>query len=78
LKISKGIRGATHGKVLMGVKITLNNHLQQQGVCHIVTLPFTLKNILRQMELWKLKHFTMQKYNLQKILEKKQKSFKIL
>jgi len=29
-------------------------------------------------ELWKLKYFTMQKYNLQKILEKKPKSFKIL
>jgi hypothetical protein len=27
-------------------------------------------------ELWKLKHFTMQKYNLQKILSKKPKSFK--
>jgi len=29
-------------------------------------------------ELWKLKYFTMQKYNLQKILKKKPKSFKIL
>jgi hypothetical protein len=29
-------------------------------------------------ELWKLKYFTMQKYNLQKILQKKSKSFKIL
>jgi hypothetical protein len=32
----------------------------------------------KEEELWKLKHFTMQKYNLQKILEKKPKSFKIL
>jgi hypothetical protein len=29
-------------------------------------------------ELWKLKYFTMQKYNLQKILCKKPKSFKKL
>jgi hypothetical protein len=37
-------------------------------VCHTVTSPFTLKGILRQQkeELWKLKDFTMQKYNLQK------------
>jgi hypothetical protein len=36
-------------------------------VCHIVALPFTLKSILRQKkELWKLKYFTMQKYNLHK------------
>jgi hypothetical protein len=39
----------------------------QQGVCHIVALSFTLKSILRQREeWWKLKYFTMQKYNLQK------------
>jgi hypothetical protein len=48
LKIFKGIRGVTHEKVLMGVKITLNNYLQQQGVCHIVALPLTLKSTLRQ------------------------------
>jgi hypothetical protein len=41
----------------------------QQGVCHTVALPFTLKSVLRQKEeLWKLKYFTMQKYNLSKIL----------
>ncbi len=34
----------------------------KQGVCHTMTLPFTLKSILRQKEeLWKLKYFTMQK-----------------
>jgi hypothetical protein len=32
----------------------------------------------KEEELWKLKYFTMQKYNLQKILKKKPKSFKIL
>ncbi len=39
----------------------------KQGVCHTVALPFTLKVMLRQKEeLWKLKYFIMQKYNLQK------------
>jgi len=52
------------------------HQLRKQGVCHIVALPFTLKSILRQKEeLWKLKYFTMQKYNLQKILQKKTKIF---
>jgi hypothetical protein len=44
-----------------------------------VALPFTLKMDLKaKEELWKLKYFTMQKHNLQKILLKKPKSFKIL
>jgi hypothetical protein len=34
-----------------------------------VALPFTLKKDLKaKEELWKLKYFTMQKYNLRKIL----------
>jgi len=38
-----------------------------------------LKKYLKaKEELWKLKYFTMKKYNLQKILKKKPKSFKIL
>jgi hypothetical protein len=43
----------------------------KQGVCHVMALPFTLKSIIlrqKEEELWKLKYFTMQKYNLQKIL----------
>jgi hypothetical protein len=32
----------------------------------------------KEEELWKLKYLTMQKYNLQKILLKKPKSFNIL
>jgi hypothetical protein len=44
--------------------------LNKQRVCHtVVALPFTILKsiILRQKEeLWKLKYFTMQKYNLQK------------
>jgi hypothetical protein len=46
-----------------------------------VTFPFTYikKYLQAKEELWKLKYFTMQKYNLQKILgKKKPKSFKIL
>ncbi len=37
-----------------------------------------LTMIKAKEELWKLKYFTMQKYNLSKILPKKPKSFKIL
>ncbi len=45
--------------------------IENQGVCHTMALPFTLKSILRQREeLRKLKIFTMEKYNLQKILSK--------
>jgi hypothetical protein len=34
-----------------------------------VALPFTFKKYLKaKEELWKLKYFTMQKYNLSKIL----------
>jgi hypothetical protein len=44
----------------------LNN---EQGVCHTAALPFRVKRILKQKEeLWKLKYFTMSKYNLQEIL----------
>jgi hypothetical protein len=58
----------------------------KQGVCHTVTLPFTLKKprlrglgFKAKEELWKLKHFIMPKYNLQKnILPKKPKSFELL
>jgi len=41
----------------------------QQGVCHNVALPFTLKTLflLRQKKNYgKLKYFTIHKYNLQK------------
>jgi hypothetical protein len=42
-------------------------------------LPICIKKYLKAKEkLWKLKYFTMQKYNLQKILYKKPQSFKIL
>jgi hypothetical protein len=36
-------------------------------VCDTVALPFTFKKYLKaKEELWKLKNFTMPKYNLQK------------
>jgi hypothetical protein len=39
-----------------------NNTLIKQEMCHIVTLPFTLKSYLTtKEELWKLKYFTVQK-----------------
>jgi hypothetical protein len=51
---------------------------KNQGVCYTVALPFTLEGYLKaNEELWKLKSFSMQKYNLQKILLKKPKSFEI-
>jgi hypothetical protein len=41
---------------------------KKQGVHHTVALPITLKRYLQaKEELWKLKSFTMQKYNLQKL-----------
>jgi hypothetical protein len=53
-----------------GGKITLRKlDYAKQGVCRTVALPITLKGILQQKEeLWKLKYFTIQKYNLQHIL----------
>jgi hypothetical protein len=36
------------------------------------------KYLKAEEELWKLKYFTIQKYNLPKILYKKPKSFKII
>jgi hypothetical protein len=44
--------------------------LRKQGVCHTVAwLAIHIKKYLKATEeLWELKYFTMQKYNLQKIL----------
>jgi hypothetical protein len=41
----------------------------KQGVCHTMPLPSTLNKYIKakEEELWKLKYFTMQKYNLPKI-----------
>ncbi len=47
------------------VQTKSNQCWYQQGVCQTVALPFTLKKYLKaKEELWKLKYFTMQKYNL--------------
>jgi hypothetical protein len=44
----------------------LGHTTRECGFYHTMALPFTLKCILRQKEeLWKLKYFTMQNYNLQ-------------
>jgi len=75
-----------HGKKERGFEVTLgckdrgNNNKQQQGVYHIVALPFTLKSILRQKKNYgKLKnlfHHAKNRPNLpKKILLKKPKSF---
>jgi hypothetical protein len=48
-----------------------NKH--QKGVCHTCGLAIDIKKYLKakEEELWKLKYFTMPKYNLQNILYKK-------
>ncbi len=47
--------------------LPLGSFLEKQGVCHIAALPFNIEKYLKEKEeLWKLKYFTMQKYNLQK------------
>jgi len=56
------------------------NTKENKGCVTFVALPFTLKSILRQQKNYGNTqiYFTMQKYNLPKILLKKPKSFKIL
>jgi hypothetical protein len=56
-----------------------DDYILTRGVSHC-GLAIFIKNYLKakEGELLKLKYFTMQKYNLQKILEKKPKSLKIL
>jgi hypothetical protein len=49
-----------------------------RGVSHYGLAVYVKKYLKAKEELWKLKYFTMQKYNLQKSLLKKPKSFKIL
>jgi hypothetical protein len=51
---------------------------KQRGVLHCGLAIYIKKYLKAEEELWKLKYFTMQKYILQKILDKKPKSFKIL
>jgi len=49
------------------VKKMRSKYTQNKGVCHTVALPFTLKSIFLKAKedlLWKLKFFTIQKYNL--------------
>jgi hypothetical protein len=58
---------------------TQSHKLHKQGLCQKCGLAIYIKKYLKaKEELWKLKYFTMQKYNFQKILQKKPKSFKIL
>jgi hypothetical protein len=47
--------------------VSLHLTQEQQAVVHTVALPFYIKKYLKaKEELWKLKYFTMQKYNFQK------------
>jgi hypothetical protein len=57
-----------HGSLILKY---LREKLDARGMSHCAALPFTLKSkYLKAKEelLWKLKYFTMQKYDLQKIL----------
>ncbi len=48
-----------------------------RDVSHCGLAMYIKKYLKAKEELWKLKYFTMQKYNLQKILQKKPKLFKL-
>jgi hypothetical protein len=52
--------------------------IETRGVSHWGLAIYIKKYLKAKEELWKLKYCTMQKYNLQKILYEKPKSFKIL
>ncbi len=49
-----------------------------RGVSQYGLAIYIKKYLKAKEELWKLKYFNMQKYNLQKILWKKPKSFNII
>jgi len=51
---------------------------ETRGVSHCGFAIYIKKYLNAKEELWKLKYFTMQKYNLQNILLTKPKSFKTL
>jgi hypothetical protein len=54
------------------------DEVKTRGVSHCGLAIYIKKSLQAKEELWKRKYFTMQKYNLQKILSKKPKSFMIL
>jgi hypothetical protein len=57
--------------------LPINSQLITMGVSHY-NLAIYMKTYLKaKEELWKLKYFTMQKYNLQKIFQKEIIFFKI-
>jgi len=59
----------TYFHILSLSLVRQSQQIGNKGVCYTVALPFILKSILRQKKNYgKLKYFTMQNYNLQKIL----------
>ncbi len=54
---------------IVGVGWIVAKNVIKQGMCHTMALPFTFleKYLKAKEELGKLKYFTMQKHNLQKI-----------
>ncbi len=51
--------------------------VRTRGESHCGLAIHIKKYLKAKEELWKLKYITMKKYNLQKILQKKPKSFKV-
>ncbi len=49
----------------------LSNYTKTRGVSHCGLAIYIQKYLKAKEEWWKLKYFTMQKYNLQKILSKR-------
>jgi hypothetical protein len=58
--------------------ITNEKERETRGVSHCGLAIYIKKYLKAKEDLWKLKYFTMQKYNLQKILLTKPKSFRTL
>ncbi len=75
LEKSRGVKG----EQIPGYFAIMKTLLSETRVVSHCGLAIHIKKYLKaKEELWKLKYFTIQIYNLQKILQKKPKSFKIL
>jgi hypothetical protein len=73
--------GGIFKKIMIFVRYPLGitrKKLKTRGVSHCGLAIYIKKYLKAKQLLWKLKYFTMQKYNLPKIFFKKPKSFNIL
>jgi len=58
-----------HNTCLLTWNYIPKTYAQQGGVSHCGLAIYIKKMLLAKEELWKFKYFTMQKYNLQKLLQ---------